>query len=101
MKKFLAVLYASTLLLALACGGGKETTSKEDEGVDDQAVQTASASTAGTAATAAAPVANIADAATITGVVKLEGAAPKMPAIQMSADPYCQSQHPGGAGATD
>jgi hypothetical protein len=101
MKKFLALLYASTLLLAVACGGGKETASKENEGEDDQAVQTASASTAGsTAAAAAAPVAS-ADAATITGVVKLEGAAPKMPAIQMSADPYCQSQHPGGAGATD
>ena len=100
MKKFLALLYASTLLLAIACGGGKETASKEDEGVDDQGPQTASAPAAGGAA-AAAPAANVADAATITGVVKLEGAAPKMPAIQMSADPYCQSQHPGGAGASD
>jgi Carboxypeptidase regulatory-like domain len=99
MKKFLTLMFATTLLIA--CGGGKETASKEDEGEDDQAVQTASASTAGaTAATAAAPVVS-ADAATITGVVKLEGTAPKMPAIQMSADPYCQSQHPGGAGATD
>ena len=100
MKKFLALFYASTLLLAIACGGGKETASKEDEGVDDEAPQTATAA-GGAAATAAAPVANLADAATITGVVKLEGAAPKMPAIQMSADPYCQSQHPGGAGAYD
>lgn len=99
MKKFLALMFATALLVA--CGGGKETASKENEGEDDQAVQTASASTAGaTAATAAAPVAS-ADAATITGIVKLEGAAPKMPAIQMSADPYCQSQHPGGAGASD
>jgi hypothetical protein len=100
MKKFLALMYATTLLFATACGGGKETASKQDEGEDDQALQTASASTAGATATAAAPVVS-ADAATITGVVKLEGAAPKMPAIQMSADPYCQSQHPGGAGATD
>jgi hypothetical protein len=101
MKKFLALLYASTLVFAIACGGGKESTSKEDEGEDDEAPQTASAaSTAGTAA-AAAPVANVADAATITGLVKLEGAAPKMPAIQMSADPYCLSQHPGGQGASD
>ena len=101
MRKFLALMYASTLLLALACGGGKETASKEDEGEDDQAVQTAAASTAAGTAPAAAPVANVADAATITGIVKLEGAAPKMPAIQMSADPYCQSQHPGGANAND
>ena len=100
MKKFLALTYATTLLFATACGGGKETASKQDEGEDDQALQTASASTAGTAATAAAPVAS-ADAATITGVVKLEGAAPKMPAIVFSADPYCQSQHPAGAGAND
>jgi len=34
------------------------------------------------------------DAATLTGSVKLDGAAPKAPNIQMSADPYCQSQHP-------
>src|SRR6266511_635694 len=94
MKKFLALMYATTLLLAFACGGGKETTSKEEEGEDDQAAQataTAAASTGGAAPTAAATVA---DAATITGVVKLEGSPPKMPALQMSADPYCQSQHP-------
>ncbi|HEV8658129.1 MAG TPA: carboxypeptidase regulatory-like domain-containing protein [Thermoanaerobaculia bacterium] len=95
MKKFLTLLYATSLLLAIACGGGKETTSKEEEGEDDQAAQataTAATSTGGT--TAAAPTAAVAEAATIVGVVKLEGAPPKMPAIQMSADPYCQSQHP-------
>lgn len=102
MKKFLALLYASTLLFAVACGGGKETASKQDEGEDDEGPQqtaSAPAQAGGTAAApAAAPVA--ADAATITGVVKLAGAAPKMPAIQMSADSYCQSQH-SGAPATD
>ncbi len=35
-----------------------------------------------------------ADAATLSGVVKFEGAAPKMANIQMGADPYCASQHP-------
>ncbi|HEY3054836.1 MAG TPA: hypothetical protein VGK31_02775, partial [Thermoanaerobaculia bacterium] len=97
MKKFLALMYATTLLLALACGGGKETTSKEEEGEDDQAAQPTSTAVASTAATTAAPAAAAADAATITGVAKLEGAPPKMPAIQMSADPYCQSQHPTAA----
>jgi len=95
VKKFLALLYASTLVFAVACGGGKESASKEDEGEDDQAPQptaTAPAQAGGTAATAAAPAA-VADAATITGVVKLAGAAPAEPTIQMSADPYCQSQH--------
>jgi plastocyanin len=95
MKKFVSILFASTLLLSIACGKGKEA-SKEDEGEDDQEVQTtttASSTVAGApaAAPAAAPVS--ADAATLTGLVKFEGAAPKMTNIQMSADPYCQSQH--------
>ena len=95
MKKFLTALFAATLILALNCGKGKEA-SKEDEGEDDQeetaTVATTSAAPAAAASgAAAAPVS--ADAATLTGLVKLETAAPKMPAIQMSADPYCQSQH--------
>ena len=95
MKKFVSLLFAATLVLSIACGKGKEA-SKEDEGEDDeQTTTTVAASTAtGTpaaAAPAAAPVS--ADAATLTGLVKFEGAAPKMPNIQMSADPYCQSQH--------
>jgi plastocyanin len=102
MKKFLALLYATTLVFALACGGGKETASKEDEGEDDQAPQTTTAAeSTGAPAATAAPAAAVADAATITGLVKLEGAAPKMPVVPMSADPYCQSQHAGGAGAED
>jgi plastocyanin len=102
MKKFVSLLFASTLLLSIACGKGKEA-SKEDQGEDDQEAQTTTtaASTAAgapTATPAAAPVS--ADAATLTGTVKFEGAAPKMGNIQMSADPYCQSQH-AGAAATD
>ena len=95
MHKFLSTLFATTLVLTMSCGKGKEA-NKEDEGEDDQQAQTTTtaASTAATSATAAAaPVS--ADAATVTGVVKLAAAAPKMPAIQMSADPYCQSQHSG------
>src|SRR5436190_18741594 len=103
MKKFAATLFAATFVLSLACGKGKEA-SKQEEGEDDVQTQTAQASgTAGTAApvtsTAAAAPAVSADAATVTGSVKFEGAAPKMAAIQMSADPYCQSQH--SAPATD
>src|SRR5437016_1564069 len=104
MKKFLTLLLASTFALALACGKGKEVSKAEDEGEDDQQAQTtttAAGETGGTtapAATAAAPA--VANAATITGLVKFEGAPPKMPTIQMNADPYCQSQH-ASAPATD
>jgi len=95
MKKFVSLLFASTLVFSIACGKGKEA-SKADQGEDDEVAQTTttSASTASgapAATPAAAPVS--ADAATLTGTVKFEGAAPKMPTIQMSADPYCQSQH--------
>ena len=94
MKRFLAALFCSILVFSMACGGG-EKSSKKDDGEDDGEEQTATvASTAGTAAAAAAPAAVAADAANIAGSVKLDGAAPKMPSIQMSADPYCQAQHP-------
>ena len=95
MKKFVTLLFASTLVFSIACGKGKEA-SKQDQGEDDevQTTTTAAASTAAGAPAAAAPAAAVlADAATLTGTVKFEGAAPKMPNIQMSADPYCQSQH--------
>jgi plastocyanin len=97
MKKFVTTLFAATFVFTLACGKGKEA-SREEEGEDDQEARTATvvASTATTAPAAAgggaaAPVS--ADAATVTGVVKLAAAPPKMPALQMAADPYCQSQH--------
>jgi hypothetical protein len=99
MKKFVSLLFAATLVLSIACGKGKEA-SKEDEGEDDeQTTTTAAASTASGTPAAAAPAAAAvsADAATLTGLVKFEGAAPKMNNIQMSADPYCQSQHAGAA----
>jgi Carboxypeptidase regulatory-like domain len=94
MKKFVSLLFASTLVFSIACGKGKEA-SKEDQGEDDETQTTATTTaTASAAPAAAAPAAAVsADAATLTGVVKFEGTAPKMTNIQMSADPYCQSQH--------
>lgn len=96
MKKFLSMMFACTFVFALACGKGKEA-SREDKGEDDEDVRTTTVvsstdtAAAGGAAAPAAPVS--ADAATLTGTVKLDGAGPKMAAIQMSADSYCQSQH--------
>ena len=95
LRKFLTLLFAFTLVLAVACGGGKEVVDEEDLGEDDGAPQvadTAGDTAAGTAPAAAAPV--VADAATITGLVKFEGAPAKMPPLQMGADPFCASQHP-------
>ncbi|MEA2328174.1 MAG: hypothetical protein QOE68_3133, partial [Thermoanaerobaculia bacterium] len=80
MKKFVSLLFAATLVLSIACGKGKEA-SKEDEGEDDeQTTTTAAAGTAAgtTAASAPAAAAVSADAATLTGLVKFEGAVPKM-----------------------
>lgn len=48
------------------------------------------------AAAPAAPV-DTATAGSVTGSVKLEGAAPKARKINMAADAYCSSQHPSGA----
>src|SRR3954471_7951848 len=95
MKKFLALMFAASLVVA--CGKGKEP-SKEAQEEDDNAPQTSTATASGTAAAApstapAAAAAASPDAATLTGTVKLAQAAPAMPNIQMSADPYGQSQH--------
>jgi hypothetical protein len=96
MKKFLALMFAASLVVA--CGKGKEPT-KEAQEEDDNAPQTSTATASGAAAApSTAPAATAAavspDAATVTGTIKLAQAAPAMPNIQMSADPYCQSQHP-------
>lgn len=93
MKRLAMVLFAASLVVTISCGKGKEA-KEEEEGTDDQALQT-SATTTATATAAAQPAAAAApaDAATITGTVKFQGTAPAMPVIQMAADPYCQSQH--------
>jgi len=106
MKKFVSLMFALAFVFVMACGKGHEAASKEPEGEDDQAPQTATAtaSTTGGAPAAGAPAAAapaVADAATLSGTVKFAGAAPKPAVIQMSADPYCQSQHPNGQGAVD
>lgn len=99
LRKYLHALFvialAVVMVTAMACGGGKEVVDEKDLGEDDQAKQATTETSGGTETTAAtaAPVA-VADAATLSGTVKFEGAAPKMPNIQMSADPYCASQHP-------
>jgi plastocyanin len=95
LRKYLNLLFTLMLVLAVACGGGKEVVDEEELGDDDHAPTTAAAGdTAGGApAAGAAPVA-VANAATLNGLVKFEGAAPKMPNLQMGADPFCQSQHP-------
>jgi plastocyanin len=100
-RKYLQLLFACTLVFALACGQGKEVV-ESNEGEDDHALpeaSTAAGDTAGGAAPAAAAAVS-ADAATIMGLVKLEGAAPKMGNVQMGGDAYCASQH-SGAPATD
>ena len=93
MKKFLGLLFATTLLAALAsCGGGKEVPDYGDD-IDDEVEQPAAATAAGAPAAAPAAVAN---AATLTGLVKFEGAPPARPTLQMGADPFCAAHHKGG-----
>ena len=96
LRKSLNLLFMLMLVVAVGCGGGKEVVDEAELGEDDQALQTASADTAGggAAATPAATPAAVADAATVGGTIKFEGAAPKMPALQMAADPFCASKHP-------
>ena len=90
MKKFLSVLFAFALTLAVACGGGGESGAYEEdeEEAGTEAADNTAAATGGQPA-AAAP----ADAATVTGMIKLEGAGPAMPNIPMGADPFCAETH--------
>ncbi|HYH09273.1 MAG TPA: carboxypeptidase regulatory-like domain-containing protein [Thermoanaerobaculia bacterium] len=94
LRKSLNYAFMLMLTLAIACGEGKQVVDESELGDDDHAAPAASAAggDAAAAAPAAAPVA-VADAATIGGLVKFEGTAPKMPNLQMGADPFCQSQH--------
>ena len=94
LRKYLSLLFTLMLVLAVACGGGKEVVDESELGEDDQALQTDTGATSTEASgTPAASAPAVADAATVTGLVKFEGAAAKMAAVQMGADPYCQSQH--------
>jgi plastocyanin len=81
-------MIASAALLTLTLVGcGK----KEDEGASAPAATSAPATTA--------PAVDTANAGSVSGTVKLEGAAPKPHRINMAADAYCNSQH--ASGATD
>jgi hypothetical protein len=94
MKKFVATLCSLTLVLAIACGDGKEVADDEEEGEDEVEEVVATNTTGGATATPAATTAAVnPDAATITGLVKFEGGPKTASNIAMSADPYCQSQH--------
>ena len=94
VRKYLNLLFILMLVLAVACGGGKEVVDESELGEDDQALQTSDTSATGEASTAPAAAAVVADAATVGGLVKFEGAPAKMAPVQMGADPFCQSQHP-------
>lgn len=94
MRKFVALLATFTLVAAVGCGGGKEVPDYGD-GEDDIIEAPAAGGTAGTAPAAAAPVA-VAGAATVTGLVKYEGAPPAMGPLQMGADPFCAAHHQSG-----
>ena len=93
LRKVLNAMFPLLLVVAVACGQGKEVVDESELGEDDHAPQTAAAGSTegGAPAAAAAPV--VADAATLAGTVKFEGAAPKRPPMQMGADPFCASQH--------
>lgn len=97
LRKYLSVMFMLMLVVAIGCGGGKEVVDEAELGEDDQALPAAStgdtaAGAAGATPAAAAPA--VADAATVAGLVKFEGAAPRMPPMQMAADPFCASAHP-------
>ena len=95
LRKYLSLFFMLMLIVAIGCGGGKEVVDEEELGEDDGAVaENTAGDTAGGTAPAAATPAAVADAATVAGLVKFEGAAPKMPTVQMAADPYCASAHP-------
>ena len=95
LRKYLSLMFTLLLVVAIGCGQGKEVVDEKELGEDDQALQTAAAenTAGGTGAPAAAATAAVANAATVGGLVKFEGTKPKSPALQMSADPYCASQH--------
>ena len=89
LRKYLTGLFMLMLVVAIGCGQGKEVVDESELGEDDQALQTAAAdNTGGDTGTPAAAAPVVADAATVAGVVKFEGTGPKLPALQMSADPF-------------
>lgn len=99
MKNFLSTILAGSLVVAIACGGGRETAEYEEEEEDDGAAVAEGTAEAGAPAAAAPVVA--ADAASVTGLVKFEGTPAAAMPIQMGADASCQAQHSGPVGSKD
>ncbi len=88
MKSKSVLFVAASLLLAVAmisCG-------KKEETSDNSAPAAA--------ATAGKPV-DPATAGTVSGTIKLDGAAPKMKTINMAAEPNCASAHTGSPAMTE
>lgn len=85
-KKWLALTALCSLVLVLALAG----CSKKEEAPSEEAAPTAAP------AAKAAPI-DAATVATVTGTIKLDGAAPKARKIDMSQDPACS----GGMGMTE
>ncbi len=90
MKSIPAWMAVGLLVFALACGGGGD--AGEESG--DGGAPEAEAAGGGDFVTV-----DPAKAATVTGKVKLDGDAPKMPAINMSAEPDCKGLHEGAPAA--
>jgi hypothetical protein len=93
LRKYLNLMFALTLVFAVACGGGREVVDEADLGEDDHAPRAASADTAAAGGATAAAAPAVAGGATLAGMVRLEGAAPRMPPTPMAADPFCASSH--------
>jgi plastocyanin len=81
LRKFCYCAMFLSLLFVFACGGGKE------ESAPTPAASAPSAPAGGNAFDASKAT------ATVSGKITLDGAKPNLATLQMSADPYCKTQH--------
>ncbi len=92
-RKTIAILVCPVLALALvfACGGGNDYFEEYD------AKSGGAASESGSGGEAAAVMTNVdpATAATVSGVVSFSGDVPRVPPVNMSAEPDCMQLHGG------
>src|SRR5689334_4651367 len=84
LRKLSTLLSLLLVVVLVSCGGKKDKDDDETEGDKP-------AAGSGTA------VVDMANGATITGTVKVDGAAPANKPIKMEADPVCKTAHPTGA----